>query len=139
MKKQKILTAAQHQEIYDLYWDENYSQKELTEKYGLSDNTGHISRIVNGQAFPRQRGILLKKYEYELNYTPSPQEPKQATVLRAKRTKLPSTKLTLTKATKIRKTWFSGEQTQQQLAKKYGINQSTVSGIILGFNWKREK
>lgn len=136
MKKRTTLTAASYREIYDLYWDENVDQYTLSNLYNIDQ--GYISRVVNNLRFPyqRQRALLFKKKKYVPNYTPSPKEPKQATTLRSKRLKLPNTKLTLTKANKMRDTWFRGEQTQQQLATKYGVNQSTVSKTIKGEKWK---
>lgn len=139
IKPQKTLTAAEHQKIYDLYWDENYSQKELTEMFGLSDNTGHISRIVNGQSFPHARSIFLTKQELKKNIIPSKNEPKQAKTLRAKREKLPSTKLTFSKVEKMREEYFSGSISQMALAKKFGINQSTLNHIVRGIKWKLNK
>ncbi len=46
------------------------------------------------------------------------------------------TKLTRTQAEEIRQLYATGQYSQSQLARKYGIVQSTANAIILGKNWQ---
>jgi len=136
-RKKGYISAETYSKIYEMYWDENWEQPILSEIFNVDQ--GHISRIVNNKAFPYQRLLFDKKNKMEKTIIPSPTEPKQAKVLRAKREKLRCTKLTWKKVEQIRTDYFSGRTTQKKLAKKFGVNQSTITELVRGITWKLNK
>ena len=117
-----------------LLYKNGWSQDKIAAKYNCSQS--HISRLISGE----RCGIscfLEKKFEcFKQNLLPSKYEPSQAKTLRSKREKLFSTKLTWKKVCYIRNQYFLGNFSQQELANKFKVNQSTISKIISCHNWK---
>lgn len=136
-RKKGFISAETYHKIYEMYWDENVEQPLLSEIFNVAQ--GHVSRIVNGKALPHQRTLFNKKLEMERRIIPSAKEAIQAKILRSRREQLHSTKLTWKKVEKIRKDYFDGSIGQMALAKKFGINQSTLNQIVRGIKWKLNK
>lgn len=134
-RRKRQLTPEQFQRIYDLYWEEGWTQYEIAELFKRDQS--HISRILNGKACSYHCLINAKIVELQKNIMPLKHEPLQGKILRAKRERLPSTKLTWSKVVRMRKLYFTGKYTQMELARKFNCAQSTVSRILSGENWKR--
>lgn len=136
-RKKGFISAETFNTIYDLYWEDGHSQYELAREFNIDQS--YICRIVNNQVQPHQNTLLKKEANCKKTIKPKTTEPKQATTLRAKRNKLHSTKLTWNKVVKLRKLYFDGSFVQTALAKKFGVNQSTITQIITGKKWKENK
>lgn len=136
-KKKGFISAETFHKIYNLYWDDNYDQPELSRMFDI--NQGHISRIVNQISIPNQVLLFKKEQIAKKNIVPRKDEAKQAKILREKREKLWSTKLTWKKVENLRNEYFGGGIVQWDLAKKYGIAQSTITQILRGIKWKANK
>lgn len=130
----KMFNQKTFKAIKKLYWDEGYDQYDIGLQFKCSQSS--ISRIIRDIYRPIEVKRKEKQIKYSPNFKPSPNEPKQAKTLRCMREELPKTKLSVIKAKDIRKAYFSGTNTQVELAKKYKVNQSTVCKLITGQDWK---
>lgn len=120
--------------VKKLYWEEGWDYADIAEKIGC--NPSSIGRILHGIYSPIEERRQRKKQKYSGNYKPPAGEAPHIRKLRCKREELHSTKLTVEKAQAIRKSYFSAEKTQVELANKYKVNQSTLCRLIKGENWK---
>lgn len=136
-KRSSQFTPQQFDRINKLYWEDGYSQYKIADMFDC--NQSHISRIVRGIACSYHCMLTDKLAKLKSNIKPLKHEAVQAKTMRAKRHRLHSTKLTWAKVVRIRKMYFSGKITQKELAKKFGLNQSTISRIISGDKWKELK
>lgn len=136
-KRTRLLTTKQINKIKVLYQNSNLFQYEIGEIFGCDKS--HVSRIVNNINFGFQFLLAKKRSILEKNIEPPIDEPKQAKKLRAKRASLYSAKLNWNKVVNLRSLYFLGKETQVQLAKRFNIAQSTVSRIITGEKWKKNK
>lgn len=132
--KRHLFTKKEFEQINRMYWEEGYDQYDIAEELKCNQTT--ISRILTGRRLPREVIRKIKQEKYKKNFKAPPEELPRVRKLRCKREELHSTKLTLEKAKSIRKSYFSGEKTQVELAKANRINQSTVCKLIMGENWK---
>ena len=129
------LSPDQLDQINTLYWDEGYFQYEIADIFDR--NQPYISRLVNAKADGYFSSLVNKIDRLNNNVVPNKNEPKQARTLRAKRHKLPSTKLTWNQVVRIRELYFTAQLSQVELAARFNINQSTISRIIAGTKWKK--
>jgi DNA-binding transcriptional regulator LsrR (DeoR family) len=120
--------------ILDFYYEKGYDQHTLAAMFKVDQ--GYVSRLINMKRRGYQYTLESKFLKLGKNIVPAKDEAIQGKILRSRRQKLHSTKLTWAKVTKIRKAYFFGKITQNDLAKKYGVNQSTISRIIIGLKWK---
>lgn len=132
-KRSLQFTPKQFDEIKDLY-RAGFYQYEIAEMFGC--NQSHISRILSGKACSFQCLINKTIKTFRANVVASEYEPAQAKTLRAKRSRLLCTKLTLGEVKRIRRLYFSGRVTQMELSARFGVNQSTISQIVRGIIWK---
>lgn len=133
MKKNQLNIKA-FKTISELYWDNGYTQSEISNEFPCTQPT--VNRVLHGIYQPVEARRYKKKLKYKANFKAPTNEVKQAKTLRCKREKLPSTKLTFKKAKQIRQLYFSGQKDQCELADKFRVNQCTISNIITGKNWK---
>lgn len=136
-RKKPSLREKDIQLIQDLYFEEGWSQNDINEEFFGHSNSGYVSHIVNGQVISLEAFLAPKQRKMTHNIKPRMHEPKQGTILRAKREKLPGTKLSWAKAQAIRASYFAGMETQTALSKKFGICQSGICRILAGAIWKQ--
>lgn len=121
--------------INDLYFDESAYQNDIAEQFSCDQST--VSRVVNNVYLPYDQKMAIKLKLCISNIAPLKNESKQAKTLRKKRELLHSNKLTWKQVSNIRDQYFIQYKTQVELAKNFGVNQSTISKIVRGANWKR--
>src|SRR5574338_881761 len=136
VKRNKQLSPGQFIQIKNLY-NQGFSQSKIAKMFDC--NQSHISRILRGQACSYICLIDKTMATFKANVKPAKNESPQAKTLRAKRNRLFCTKLTWKKVKRLRKMYFSGKYTQMDLAKKFGIHQSTVTRIVRAITWKELK
>lgn len=135
MKKPVFLSSKQFQEVADLY-DEGYTQPELAQLFNVAQ--GHTSRIVNGPPPLSIQESRSAKSLFSKNYkSPKYKTPMVKNWIQYGRGDTSKTKITFKKAQTIRHIYFQGLHSQWELAKKSGVNQSTISQIIAGKIWKK--
>lgn len=136
-KKPTRLTAKQYAEIYRLYWEEGWAQADISLEFMGHGNQGHVSRIINGPPPMSWEEHRQAKSAHTKSYkTPRYKTPWMKRVVETNRSRS-TAKLTFKKAEDIRHTYFKGQHTQMDLAKKYGVNQATICGVVIGRHWKK--
>jgi predicted XRE-type DNA-binding protein len=119
------LTAAKVVEIRRLYATRKYTQRELAEMFGVCQ--GKIGSVVQGTSWAHiTEGVA------------NSEEDKADRKARAgcKGSASPQSKLTDGRVREMRRLYATGSFSQDRLGRMFGIDQTTVSGIVRGKCWK---
>lgn len=141
------LNEKQVLEIREKYNTGRYEQKDLANQYGVkvitirkvlhSISWKHIENIITPERLREienkrksENGKLNKgrKYSEEVNKKKSNVGEKNASSILAEE-----------QVKEIRAKYDSGKYSQKELAKEYNVNQTTISGIVLGKSWSHLK
>jgi DNA-binding XRE family transcriptional regulator len=104
-----ILTENEVVRIRNLYASNEFNQKELAKRFGVDNST--ICQIIRGQKWKHAGGPITHSHK-------------------------PRKHLKKNQVIEIRKRYNRGGITQKELAKQYGIRDSTISEIVNFKRWK---